>query len=295
MHSRHTTARRSSRWRRFTGATTAALATAALAVGILSVAPDTTPSASAAPGNLVVFGDSYAANPDFRMTYDLVDTTGYPRTGGCVQAPDNWPRKVAEKAGRTLHDWSCNGNTSGDVVKRIEDARRAGQLNEKTGTVAISVGMNNYGPGAFQHDGRNFLDPAEVRRTYIEDLKTAADKIHRYAPNANIIMPGMLSIASGDMVCPVNVVPGFPVGLPVPLLGQVETWLMETQQAAAKAIGARFIDIKTPSAGHATCATPDGERYVTGVVDTTSPTYYFFFHPSERGSEFVANKVNAAL
>lgn len=271
--------------------TVATVAATALAGGILAASPELTPAAEAGPGELAVFGDSYASNPDFWVTYGLADDAGYPRTGGCVQAPNNWPRKLAAQTRRTLHDWSCNGNTSGDVLRRIEDAKLAGALNGNTGTVAVSVGMNNYGPGAFQHDGRNFLDPAEVRRTYIADMHAIAAKIHAYAPHATIVMPGMLSISTGDMVCPLNVVPGFPMGIPLPILNSVETWLAETQAIAANEIGAKFIELRAASSGHGTCDMPDAERFVAGVVDTTTPDYNFMLHPTDKGSQFIADKV----
>lgn len=292
MRARHKTDSPAARLRRrITGTVAAAVSAAALIAGGMAVSDDTTPAAEANPGELTVFGDSYASNPDFWVTYGLAPDDGYPRTGGCVQAPNNWPRKLASQTGRVLHDWSCNGHTTGDVLNRIEDARRAGALNGATGTVAVAVGMNNYGPWGYFHDGNNFLDPGVVRSTYIRDMHQIADKIRAYAPNANIVMPGMLSISSNNMVCPLNVIPEFPLGLPVPVLTSVENWLADTQRDAAREIGATFVDVKGPSAAHSTCSTPDSERYVAGLVDTTTPNYNFLFHPSDKGSQLIADLV----
>lgn len=292
MSARHLTDNPISRIRkRIVGTSAAVVSATALVAGGLAITADTTPTAEANPGELAVFGDSYSSNPDFWVTYGLADGTNYPRTGGCVQAPNNWPRKVAEQTGRVLRDWSCNGNTTGDVLKRIEDARAAGDLNGATGTVAVAVGMNNYGPWGYVHDNRNFLDPGVVRSTYISDMHQIADRIHAYAPNANIVMPGMLSISRDNLVCPVNVIPEFPLGLPLPVLTSVENWLADTQRDAAAEIGATFVDIKGTSAGHSTCDTPDTERFVAGVVDTTTPNYNFLIHPSDKGSQFIADQV----
>ncbi|WP_297009134.1 GDSL-type esterase/lipase family protein, partial [uncultured Corynebacterium sp.] len=294
MRARHQTDSPASRIRRrITGAVVATVSAAALIAGGLAVSDDATPTAEANPGELTVFGDSYASNPDFWVTYGLAPDDNYPRTGGCVQAPNNWPRKLAAATGRVLHDWSCNGNTTGDVLNRIEDARNAGALTGATGTVAVAVGMNNYGPWGYFHDGNNFLDPGVVRSTYIRDMHQIADKIHAYAPNANIVMPGMLSISSNNMVCPLNVIPEFPLGLPVPVLTSVENWLADTQRDAAAEIGATFVDVKGPSAMHSTCSTPDSERYVAGLVDTTTPNYNFLFHPSDKGSQLIADLVKS--
>jgi hypothetical protein len=292
MHARHTTDKPASRIRRrIAGTVAATVSAAALIAGGLAVSGNDTPTAEAAPGALTVFGDSYASNPDFWVTYGLAPDDNYPRTGGCVQSPNNWPRKLAAQTGRVLNDWSCNGHTTGDVINRIEAARNAGALNGGTGTVAVAVGMNNYGPWGYFHDGNNFLDPGVVRSTYIRDMHTIANKIRNYAPNANIVMPGMLQISGNSMVCPLNVIPEFPLGLPVPVLGDVERWLQATQRDAAREIGATFVDVRAASAGHDTCSTPDAERYVAGVVDTTTPNYNFLFHPSDKGSQLIADLV----
>jgi hypothetical protein len=96
------------------------------------------------------------------------------------------------------------------------------------------------------------------------------------------------------MFCPLNVIPDAPLGLPVPPVRDVENWNRDNQRAAADQIGARYVDIVDGARGHDTCA-PDADRYVAGIIDTTTPDYNMAFHPSDAGSRFVADTVAADL
>lgn len=48
------------------------------------------------------------------------------------------------------------------------------------------------------------------------------------------------------------------------------------------------------SAGQNTCGR-DGDRWVAGLIDTTTPVYNMALHPSRAGSAFVAQQVAGAL
>ncbi|WP_417287369.1 GDSL-type esterase/lipase family protein [Corynebacterium variabile] len=282
--------------RRFRRSLASLTMAAAVALG-LATGP-TAPTAYAAPGNIVTFGDSFVAAPDQYVAFGLVApevAAKYPRTDGCIQAPDNWPRLLAKKTGREVRDWSCNGTTSREMLGRIDRAIRAGALNSSTGVVAMSVGMNNYSPYGFTKDGVNFLDPAAVRSNYLADLSAAARKIRAVAPNAQIILPGMLSVTTNGFFCMVNVVPEMPLGLPIPVLADVERWNSTNQRDAASRIGADFIDVKSASAAHSSCTTPDAERMVSGWLDVTTPNWTMINHPSRKGNHLVADLVAASL
>lgn len=277
-------------------ATGSVAAAAALVGGVLAVNQDATPTAEAAPGPMVVFGDSFVSAPDQYVTYGLADDPNYPSTDGCVQDYSNWPRRVADQTGREVHDWSCNGMTSGEMLGKIDRARDVGALNAGTGVVALSVGLNDWGPYGFTKDGNNFLDPGVVHGAYVDHLRQAAEKIRAVAPNAQIIMPGMLSVTDpNSLFCPLNVIPEFPLGVPVPVLHDVENWNRDAQQDAANQIGATFIDVKGASWDRSTCSTPDSERMVAGWIDTTTPDWKMVNHPSAKGNQFVADLVKAQI
>ncbi len=282
--------------RRFRRTLTALTMATAVTLGL--AAGPTIPAAHATHGNVVTFGDSFVAAPDQYVAFGLVTpevSANYPRTDGCIQAPDNWPRLLARKTGRDVRDWSCNGTTSREMLGRIDRAINAGALNSSTGVVALSVGMNNYGPYGFTKDGVNFLDPAAVRANYLADLTTAARKIRAVTPNAQILVPGMLSVTTNGFFCMVNVIPNMPLGLPVPVLADVERWNAANQHEAASLIGAEFIDVKSASAAHSSCTTPDAERMVSGWLDVTTPDWTMINHPSRAGNTLVADLVAASL
>lgn len=169
-------------------------------------------------------------------------------------------------------------------------------MNPSTRAVVFSVGFNDYWPGSVMASGTGY-DAGRIRGNYVNNMKAAVTKVRAVAPHAKIIMPGMLSITESygaQMLCPVNVIPNVPAGIPLPPLQQVETSLRNNQRDAAREVGAHFIDIKEMSKYHSTCA-KDSQRWVAGLVDTTTPDYNMAFHPSWTGSRFVADQVARAL
>lgn len=263
-----------------------------------------TAPAQAQPGNVVVFGDSFAANPDQHRnrirkipgTESMKYLTDYPTTGNCLQGPDNFPRLLAYQTGLTVKDWSCSGAASWHVVQRINYAINAGDLHPGTRAVVLSVGFNDYWPN--NSAGANTgLDQARIQDNFVRNMHIAAGKIRAAAPNAKLIFPGMLSISEPygmHSVCAVNMIPNAPLGIPVPLLQNVESRNRDNQIRAAREIGAHYIDIKTMSAAHNTCAR-DKDRWVSGYIDFTTPDYQMPFHPSRAGSAFVAREIARVL
>lgn len=273
---------------RIAGAMAAAVAVTSLAV----------PTASAATGNLVTLGDSFSANPDqfrnYTRAFNPAVFQGYPSTEGCLQAPNNWPRLLADQTHRPLSDWSCTAQTSTTMLGRLDRAIATGNVHNDS-TVVIAVGMNNYG-GFGVADGVNILDPGAVRDRYISDIKAAAAKIRGVAPQAKIVISGALPTVDRNTAtfCALNVVPNAPAGVSIPLLRDVENWNRDNQRDAAAAIGARFVDMFPSAVGHDTCA-PDAQRYVAGIIDTTTPNYNMAFHPSQAGSQNLVNQLRPVV
>lgn len=256
------------------------------------------PTASAAPeGNIVTFGDSFSANPNQwrNLVKDIPGTNlDYPSKEGCLQAPDNWAHKVRAK-GFSVADWSCTAQTSRTMLGRLDRSIATGDLHAGTRAVVLPSGMNNYG-GFGALDGVNVIDPNAVRNSYLSDIRRAAAKVRSVAPGAKIVIPGSLAVADPNttMFCAVNVVPNAPMGLPVPLLRDVERMNASNQATAARQVGGTFVDIRSGSLGNNTCA-PDRSRYVAGIIDTTTPNYNMAFHPSAAGSQYMADRIAEVL
>ena len=256
----------------------------------------TPPIANATPGNMVVFGDSFAANPKIKG-----DTSRMVWTEGCIQAPDNWPRLLSHKTGIPVADYSCNGRTSRTMLRRVDQAITSGALNPGTRIVSISVGANNYWKPGIE-DGVNVLNYNDITSNYIADIEEAARRIRSVAPNTRIIMPGMLSISEPEGLNGVCIValrnqsqlssglPDFQLGLPMPFVQNMEKNLKYNQWESANRIGAEFIDIKEMSKHNHTCA-KGPHRFVSSYFDDVTTDYNMVFHPSRAGSEFVAARI----
>ena len=275
---------------------------AGLVAGLCLSAPlGAAPAAHAAlAGNIVTLGDSYTSNPDqirnalrgipIPAVHDYA--WDYPSRTGCLQAPNNWPRKLEAKTGLPLADWSCTAQTSQSVLSRLDRAIAAGDIHPGTRAVILSVGINDYGPSGVQPEFQPW-NPATMTSDYVSNIQSAAKRIRSAAPGTKIIVSGMISVSSPfppHMFCPLNVVPNAPAGFPLPQLQGVEAATESNQRAAAAAAGATFADMRMPSANHGTCA-PDGQRYVAGAIDTTTPSYNMNLHPSDLGSEFIADRL----
>ena len=88
--------------------------------------------------------------------------------------------------------------------------------------------------------------------------------------------------------------PGIRGGVPVP----VENWEAANQRMQSRAAaetGSGFLDLRSVSVGHDTCTPVDGERFISGVVDTTSPAWHMWVHPTAVGSRFIADQVSQVV
>ena len=252
-------------------------------------------------GDIVVFGDSFVANPNMyrnRLRNIEFFTKGYPAQDKCLQAPDNWPRQLSGMTNREVIDWSCSAQTSKTLLYRIDGAIAKGHLNKNTSNVIISVGMNDYAPfNIMTQLGLKAIDTQKVFKEYIHNIDIAKDKIRGVSPNAKIIMAGTLSVSEDygtKGVCIVNIVPNLPLGVVLPQMQYIEKWNQDNQRIASQRIGATFVDLKESSKYHNTCA-KDRERWVAGIVDTTTPNYNMILHPSYRGSRHIATEISKVL
>ena len=289
--------------RRFTRATRV-LATCLLLSATVGSATATAGVALPASTKVVTYGDSYTANPSqlvgMANQYEQLKPflTDYPRTGQlesgkeCLQAPDNWPRLLQDE-GMDVRDWSCTAQTSRTMLDRIDASIAAGDLTADTDSVIFPVGLNNFGPWG-QKDGMDVTDFDAVQDAYAADMREAARRVRAVAPEASLVVSGMPQIGHGDTYCIVNVVPDHPQGLSVPYLAKAENAVQAMQRQSATEIGAQFVDLKSASQGHDTCA-PDAERYIAGLIDTTTPDYKMIIHPSQAGQRFIAEQLGAAV
>lgn len=282
--------------------------TAGIAACAALVAGTAAPATAQPTGNVVVFGDSFASSPD-QYRNSALNVTGisklssgsserlvssYPSQAGCLQGPDNWPRQLQARTGLTVADWSCTGHQSASLPGHVDLAVRAGDLNANTRAVTLAVGFNDHWRPVVESPGAPYNADA-VRDNYFRNMHEAVAKVRAAAPRAKILIPGMLSVTGGtERLCLINVMPNAPLGVPAPRVRQWEQRTQSYQRALAAQVGATFIDIRALSTNHSTCAR-DADRWVAGLIDTTTADYNMALHPSRAGSAFVADQVAQAV
>ena len=265
-------------------------AAAACAAGMIATAP--TVAAQPSGKDLVVFGDSFTANPTLPPNHIIAGTgptsgsrEPVPGAGGCPQDAENWSRVAAGILDVSMADYSCNGLgrvPRTDLINTVVDATNKGDLGPTTRKVVLMYG----GLDVLQwvDTGTHVLGVAgSLPSGYQATITDARDRIRAAAPNAEIVMAGYPELGDGDNLCVINTTPNVPAPITVPGAGGIEMALQSSIRTAADVNGLRFIDMKALTRGHGTCAAPDSQRYVSGIFDTTSD-HNMKLHPTLEGS-----------
>lgn len=260
------------------------------------------PRAGAHTANVLVVGDSFTASPNQMAnqqwsnslsSVDGADLANNPRTAGCMQSTSNWPRQMERRTGVPVSDYSCTALTSAGAIERVTVARDTGALNPSTRAVVFAVGGNNFGPYGLA-GGYEPLNQPRMNDRFAAEISRAAAIVRSVAPNARMVVAGLPEVTNGHGVCVANVVPGMPVGVPVP--GRfAEDAIRQMQRVGAQRNGMAFVDNVALTRGHNTCTPNDKARYVSGIIDTTSPHHEMMLHPTVAGHAALAANNAAAL
>ncbi|WP_089154331.1 SGNH/GDSL hydrolase family protein [Micromonospora sp. NBS 11-29] len=285
-----------------TAARLATLAAATAGVLLAVVAPA---HAAVPAGRYVALGDSYTSAPLVPTQVDL----------NCLRSNRNYPSLVAASAGSSsFADVSCSGATTDDILYGGSGAlgiKLPPQLNavtSATALVTVQIGGNDIGFSGIISDcaeasvGSPLGSPCKDRFTAggTDQLRGriagAAPKVtavlravRQAAPNARIVVLGYPAILpdSGYGCWPV-----VPIAYQdVPYLRGVEKALNTMLADTAKANGASYADVYTPSIGRDACKS-SGTRWVEGLVPQSSAAP---FHPNARGEQGMATALLAHL
>lgn len=263
------------------------------------------PAATAAPtgGVYVALGDSYTAGPLIVPQSDLFT---------CVRSGKDYPALLAQALQvSTFRDVSCSGATTKDF-SNPQDGEISGTnppqydgLSADTTLVTVGIGGNDIGLVGLAENCINVL-PAPFGKScaakytagggdvygqkiaaFAATYGTVIDSIHNRAPNARVLMVGYpTAIRNGGC---------FPTQ---PLLAPDATYVQAkidqlnaamAQQAAAH--GASYVDLRTSSIGHDSCAAP-GTRWVEGLVPLSDA---FPLHPNESSMQNAERVIYADL
>ncbi|WP_040357466.1 GDSL-type esterase/lipase family protein [Corynebacterium ciconiae] len=262
---------------------------AAAAMGITAALPTT---AEAAPGNVVVVGDSMPANPSIedyvgsKLPEQARGLTPNAKVNHVGCGSDGlFTGTYARVSGKAVDDFTCPGAsfmTGGMRVDfALDTAAQRGKLNGATSEVVIFAGANDT-----YSRMRNQSLP-DIERELYGAIRGSIAKAKHYAPNARVKVVGMPHVANANGgVCLINVIPNIPLGIPAGVVNDVEFHLQWAQVHASHDGGATFVDTKPISDGHEMCS---NDRWITGIIDTTARSpHNLMFHMTDAGLTSVA-------
>lgn len=292
MSARHTKERSAgnSLRHRIAGTALAAATAAAAVAGGMAVSTDA-PTAEAAGGNVVVFGDSLTANPDL---YNYLAGKGLPLpnpvlSGSGCGTDNRFSDAVRDGSQLPTDNYSCAGasyRTGGmHIIDQINVARDRGALTPETRQVVLFAGTNDTYPYVLN----DHMPVPQIRENLRASISDAARAAREAAPSAKIKIVGMPQVSNGaGEVCPVNVVPNLPMSLPFVQIGEIETALEDAGRAAASDTDSTWVSLKQVSRGHEMCS---NDRWVTGLIDTTSERRNLPLHMTDTGLRTIGNYV----
>jgi lysophospholipase L1-like esterase len=264
-----------------------------------------TSAANAVPtfGHYVALGDSYASGP--LIPDQSLDPIG------CVRSNHNYPSDLARSLGVPLHDVSCGGATTDDMlgsqsVPLGSNAPQFDALTADTDLVTVTIGGNDLGftsiletcavaslANPFGHPCQNHYTAGGTDQLAAQVAATAPkvaavlSGIRQRAPQATVVVVGYLRILPPSGGC----WPVVPIARgDVPYLGGVEHELNAMLGTQAQAAGDVFVN-PGDATGHDVCQ-PESHKWVEGIVPTAPA---FPVHPNAAGMTEVAGLVAAAL
>ena len=248
-------------------------------------------AATAAPGNVVLFGDSMLANPPYLLADKMqgpgkVSGTIHKR-GRCPKGEKNVGASLKRETGRQVEDFSCTGAAAfgplangNNLNSQVNNALRERALNGATSYVAIQIGINDTYKGAGI--------PSQQRGAYMFAVGNEIKRIRKAAPNAKITLLGYPSVVDGHGTgCwfQVKGAPMMPMTLPV--LRHAFDAVHDWQRSTAHANGVSWLNLEAATRGHDSCA-PDSKRYIAGFYDNRSKPYNITTHLTHEGNDAVA-------
>ncbi|HEY1133417.1 MAG TPA: SGNH/GDSL hydrolase family protein [Nocardioides sp.] len=221
----------------------------------------------------VAMGDSYTAAPGV----EPVDGA----SGQCGRSEANYPRLVQGAfGGSELVDVSCSGATTNDLVAAQQLAggsvpAQIDAVTADTDVVTISTGGNDFGAfallaGDCDGGGCANLDIATVQQGLAEveeNLAGVIGTVRQRAPEARVLVIGYPQVAPSGDGCDDVPFDSQAVGL-VRLLNRE---LANTQERAAEAAGAEFVDLWAATEGHALCS---DEPWINGGDSEGAAPYH---------------------
>ncbi|AGE37152.1 GDSL-type esterase/lipase family protein [Corynebacterium urealyticum] len=261
-----------------------ALALSVVAVLGAMLAPAT---ASAAPGNTVLLGDSIMANPSVAhyMSQRGIPLDPKPLNGVGCASDDRFKNAYASVKRAPVDNYSCSGasfRTGGKHITSLANkARQDGKLNGATREVVIFAGANDTYPYILNDK----MPIPQIENNLRVSIRNTVNHVKRLAPNARVKVMGYPRITNpAGQTCYLNLLPQGTPSLIVKAR-PVEDALQRAAANASRDTRSTFVDIKPMTTGHDTCAR---DRWITGIIDVAPQHRNLAFHLTHHGITEVA-------
>lgn len=281
---------------RLAGAGLAAL----LAVPAMSTAVAyASPSAASQISDYVALGDSFAAGPLILPQKDL------DHIAPCTRSAINYPSLLARSLdAKQFTDASCSGAVTDDIDRVSQGTSLLGtrippqvdRLSKDTDLVTLTIGGNDAGlvgiamKCAYRVPSKTPCATEKLKRDARAQVDAVGSKLTRVlraiksrAPSARILVTSYTQYAdversdcSNQFVNPKDIA----------AMQEVVSRLAEVQEASAEAVGAEYVDLITPAAGHDACSSDPWANAAQPIVNLRD--FSVAFHPTAAGERAFA-------
>ena len=262
----------------------AGLATLAMAAGLAAV-----PAQAVDKTKYIALGDSYAAGQG-----------AGPYLDACYRSENTYSELAADtKAIKLVTNAACSGKTTQDVV-----SAQLGRLNKSTELVTITAGGNNLGFGAIiTACGAVMVNPTVAAAAACDkasadaavmigsgqlaaEVASMIQSVKAAAPNAEIVVTGYPYLYD-----PVPLNTADPMSVFINKAAQLADGLNGSIYTAAKATGAKYVDVTVAFAGHGINSETKDPWINLDYANLGSPDN---FHPNAEGYEAYYRSMSAA-
>lgn len=283
-----------------------------VATTVAALALSTTAANAAPAGNVVMFGDSFFANPTYAQVGGIQAAPGSsdifyqgqpgsPSPQGCPQGQSNIGNEL-KKFGHDVVNMACSSAKAGGTSKRsnmqsqVSHALNRNTLNANTDSVLIQFGANDAPSLITDNPVTGASSDAILGEDYFKGMRDNISRIKRAAPNAKITVVSYPAVsAPNGALCPVRT-QGFGPGFNLDFLSvahNTEKFINSNMYRAARANNVNFYNLNAATKYNNMCAN-NSQRYVAGLVETGVP-HNLSTHITHKGNREIARMLNTSV
>ncbi|NMF30968.1 hypothetical protein HF851_01600 [Corynebacterium ammoniagenes] len=270
--------------------------------------------ANAAPAsNVVMFGDSFFANPTYAQVGGVQampgsseifyqGQPGAPSPQGCPQGQSNIGNEL-KTLGHNVVNMACSSAKAGGESQRSNMYSQVGHaidtnaLNASTGNVLIQFGANDAPSLMMDNPVTGASSDLILGEDYARGMRDNTNRIRQAAPNAKITVVSYPAVsAPNGALCPVrtdinNSGPGFNLDY-LATVHNAEKFINSNMYQAARDNGVDFYDLNGATKYNNMCA-KNSDRYIAGAIETGVP-HNLSIHITHKGNTEIARLLDSS-